>query len=420
MADFLNIPTENTQKDIVKAINRIADIQEGVEKPKRYGIKINKNDSNPDTRIEYILDATGFVPAKMNYETGKFDYGSWADMWFIRDNYPCMVKYDGKEDYRLDPDDYSKKLDGEPSDIADILYAGNAMSAIPLVWVKQYELGGYEYIILCEKQYDETYKAYAHSRADGSIMDRIYLSMFRGADDGTQLRSLSGLQPMHSETANAEITKAEANGELWTTRTWAHRNIINSLLTVISKHDNSQTAFGNGNLNYQADLEPTKGVMQTGFLNTEGQFKGYNDSIHQVKVFHIEAWWADQYDRIQGLLNVNGDIRVKMTPPYNLVGTDFISTGLTPAGKNGYLTESEMSKYGRLPVVADAGSSNTYQCDYFYFNNTITSVALVGGYCGSSSACGLSFVGLSNSAANAYWPIGAALSCEQPFVAKQP
>ncbi|SJZ37766.1 hypothetical protein [Garciella nitratireducens] len=416
MAYYVEKPTEGTQKDIAKAINRLADIQEGVEKPKRYGIKINKYDSNPDTRIEYILDAQGFVPARMNYDTGEFDYGSWGDIWFIKDNYPCMVKYDGTEDYRLDPNDYSFKLDGNPSDVANVEYGGNAMSAIPLVWIKQYEIGGYEYIILCEVQYDETYKAYAHTRSDGSIMDRIYLAMFRGSDDGTRLRSISGLQPMHTETAQTEISKAEANGSLWTTRTWAHRNLINCLLTVISKHDNSQTAFGNGNLNYTG-IEPTCGVLQTGTLNTEGQFVGYNDNTHQVKVFHIEAWWADQYERIQGLLNINGDIRVKMTPPYNLVGTDFISTGLTPAGKNGYLTESKMSEFGRIPVVSGAGSSNTYQCDYFYFNNSTTTVARVGGHCNDGFYCGFSGVALNDSAASANWNIGAALSCEQPLVA---
>lgn len=410
------LPTHDTQLEIAKALNRIANFHEGVEKPKRYGVRINKNDSNPDTRIEYILDAADFVPARMNYTSGEFEYGSWKDLWFIKNNYPAMVKFDGKEDYRLNPNDYSKKLDGSASDITNVEYGGNAMSNMPLVWIKQYELGGWEYIILCEVQYDSSYKAYAHTRADGSIMDNIWLSIYKGAEVASQLRSLSGQQPMHSKTAQYEIDKAKANGTLWNTRTWAHRNLVNCLLTVISKHDNSQTAFGNGNLNHQSALAPTYGVLETGTLDAVGQFMGYNDNTHQVKVFHIEGWWADQYDRIQGLLNINGDIRVKMTPPYNLTGADFISTGLTPSGvSGGYISESKMSEFGRIPVVA-MGSSSTYQCDGLYYNNAITAVALVGGPCSSSVQCGSSFVRLSNAASNSNWRIGAALSCEPPSV----
>ncbi|MGO5307593.1 hypothetical protein ACTQ1L_11795, partial [Agathobacter sp. LCP21S3_B2] len=34
---------------------------------KRYGMKINKNDSNPATRCTYLFDAVGMTPAAMNY-----------------------------------------------------------------------------------------------------------------------------------------------------------------------------------------------------------------------------------------------------------------------------------------------------------------------------------------------------------------
>lgn len=412
----MELPNGKNQARIATALEAIAD-GTGLDRPKRYGVKINKNDGNPDARIEYILDATDFIPARMNYSTGKFEYGSWENLWFVKENYPCMVKYDGKEDYRLNPNDYSKRLNGSASDVANVEYLGNAMSSIPLVWLKQYEMGGYEYIILCEKQYDETYEAYAHTRADGSIMNKIYLAMFGGGDDGTRLRSISGMQPMHSKNASQEVAKAVANGNLWNTRTWAQRNLINSLLTVISKHDNSQTAFGNGNLNYQASATPTMGVLETGTLNTSGQFMGYSDNTHQVKVFHMERWWADQWERIQGLLNVNGDIKVKMIPPYNFTGAGFQSTGITPAGhSSGYISRSEMKSVGRIPSVA-SGTSATYQCDGLWFNNTITAVAHVGGSCNDSVPCGLSCVSLHGTVSSAHWHVGAALSCEEPLVA---
>ena len=66
-------------------------------RPKRYGYRVKIDESNPETRVEYLFDAVGMTPAKMDFAAGTFNYGSWADLWFIRDNYPCMVKSDGSE-----------------------------------------------------------------------------------------------------------------------------------------------------------------------------------------------------------------------------------------------------------------------------------------------------------------------------------
>ena len=79
---------------------------------KRYGMKINKNDSNPATRCTYLFDAVGMTPAAMNYSAGRFDFGDWGDVFFVKNNYPAMVRYDGTEDYKLDPNDHTKKADG--------------------------------------------------------------------------------------------------------------------------------------------------------------------------------------------------------------------------------------------------------------------------------------------------------------------
>lgn len=58
-------------------------------------MKINKNDSNPATRCTYLFDAVGMTPAAMNYSAGRFDFGDWGNVFFVKNNYPAMVKYDG-------------------------------------------------------------------------------------------------------------------------------------------------------------------------------------------------------------------------------------------------------------------------------------------------------------------------------------
>ena len=105
----------------------------------RYGVKIAKNDSNPATRCTYILDAAGMTPAHMDFTTGEFDYGDWKDAWFVRRNYPCMVKSNGEIDYKLNPNNYALKASGGASDYNNLSYDGNAMAAMPLSYLYLYE-----------------------------------------------------------------------------------------------------------------------------------------------------------------------------------------------------------------------------------------------------------------------------------------
>ena len=77
------------------------------------------------------------------------------------------------------------------------------------------------------------------------------------------------------------------------------------------------------------DASQNYGHLATGTLTNKGQFFGYKDTTHEVKVFYIEKWWGNRWDRINGLLMVGGEILAKMTPPYNLTGKDFEKVGIT-------------------------------------------------------------------------------------------
>ena len=382
------------------------------EQIKRYGVKICKGDINPITRVTYLYDAVGMTPAHMDFSRGVFDFGGWADIWFVKNNYPCMLKYDGTEDYKLNPNNYALKADGTPSDIANMDYAGNAMSAIPLVWIKQYEDAEHEYIILCEKQYDEDFHAYAHTRADESIMEVKYLAMFKGSYDGTRLRSMSGDSLVHGR-AQTEIDRAAANNQngadIWRTRSWADRNLVNCLLTVISRSDDSQTVFGAGNT--------TSGeLLKTGTLNDKGQFFGYEETDKQVKVFHIEGWWGDQWERIVGILGDYGKVKVKMIPPYNLTGEGYTDTGISWSGWNsGFIKNTVMSHLGRIPNELEQNAKHIP--DWCWFDNDNINIALVGVICYYGALCGAACLSLNLAASLALWALGAALSCEQPSAA---
>ena len=407
--DRIFMAKESTSQEILANTKKI--IEAGKEKPKRYGMRINRLDSNPATRVEYILDAVGMTPAGMNFSGGGFDYGDWGEVWFVKNNRPVMLRTDGTVDYELNHENHTLKLTGGASDVANTAYGGNAMSEIPLIWVKRYSIQNYDYVIFCEEQFDDSYKAYAHTDADGNVLPVTYFPMFEGAIINNRMRSLSGQTVTAEKTDEQETTAAKQNGERWDKLSFSECNLMYEMCTMISKNTNSQTKFGMGN-------STSDEFLQTGTLNGKGQFFGSTGTASAVKMFFCENFFADYWKRIRGLLLINGVYYVKAVPPYNSTGAGYINVGKTPSGTSGgYCSKMEMaSDIGRIPVEA-SGSETTYECDGLWFNNAITAVALFGGPRGAGAKCGLSYWDLNNPATRVYSHIGASLSCKPPVAA---
>ena len=406
-------------EQVVSKLTELNSILEEENNVVRYGIKISKSDSNPATRMTYTYDAVGMTPAKMNYSTGKFDYGSWADAWFIKQNKPVMLKNDGTEDYELNPNDYSKKADGSSSDYNNLSYNGNAMARIPLVYVSMSQDSNYEYITISNKKYDDTFKAIAHTKEDGTVVDNIYLACFKGYVSSSKARSISGRIDKDAYTISQWTDYATANGSGWNIGTWGQRMLINSLLWIIGRSDDTQTTFGRGNVSSFTDSSTTGGgdssyeyMIVTGNLYNKGQFFGYSDKYHQVKVFHIEGWWGDRSNFIHGLMSVDLDVKVSLTGPYNYTGDGYtiVSGPYMSKYGGGYGRTTMTNEYGRFATLLD-GSESTYICDLqYYYRSSGTYFASVGGYCNFGSYCGASCVDASHTSSSSGWSFGASLS----------
>lgn len=407
--DRIFMAKESTSQEILANTEKI--IAGAKERPKRYGMRINRLDSNPATRVKYIFDAVGMTPAGMNFNGGGFDYGDWGDVWFVKNNRPVMLKTDGTVDYELDPNNYALKKAGGASAVANTSYGGNAMSEIPLIWVKRWSQNNYDFVVFCEEQYDDTYKAYAHTDADGNILPVTYFPMFEGAVINGRMRSLSGQTPTASQTDAQETTAAQQNGARWDKLSFSEITLMYEMCTLISCHTNSQTKFGNG-------CSSADAFLQTGTLNGKGQFFGSTGTNAAVKVFHCENFFGNYWKRLRGLLLINGTYYVKPVPPYNSEGTGYTNTGLTPSGTSGgYCSRMEMaSDIGRIPTVA-SGSETTYECDGLWFNPAIVAVALFGGSRGAGSKCGLSCWTVNNPATSVHTHFVASLSCKPPVAA---
>lgn len=400
---------ESTSQEILENTRKI--IKGAEEKPKRYGMRINRLDSNPSTRVTYLFDAVGMTPAGMNFSGGGCDYGDWGDIWFVKNNRPVMVRTDGTVDYELNHENHALKLDGTPSDIANTSYGGNAMSEIPLIWVKRWSKNNYDFVVFCETQYDDTYKAYAHTDADGNILPVTYFPMYEGAVINNRLRSLSGQTPTASMTDEQETTAAKQNGERWDKQSYSEINLMYEMCTLISRSTNSQGKFGAG-------CSTADNFLKTGTLNGKGQFFGSTGTTAAVKMFYCENFFGNYWKRLRGLLLINGIYYVKAVPPYNVTGEGYINTGMTVTGTSGgYISRMEMAAdVGRIPTVV-SGSETTYECDGCWFNATDIRVALFGGDRGVGSKCGLSYWSVYDLASYVHTHIVASLSCKPPVAA---
>ena len=383
-----------------------------------FGFKINKNDMNPNTRVEYLYDAVGMNPAYMDFTNDVFDYGSWGSAWFVRDNRPVALKFNGTVDYELDHSDFTKKLNGTASDITNTAYGGNFMSEIPLVYIKRWEDENYNYIAISNNPVDDSYKAYAHTNANGIIKPKIYLPMFKGSVVSNKLRSIARQFPTGNTTGSQEVSYATACGSGWQIWDWAKHELIADLLTLISRSTDSKGKFGKGDINSYRNVSPDYGKQPTGgycstvgdlstfVADSNGQFYGKNDDTHHVTAFYIEDFWGNRFDRCLGLNYSGTAYKVKMVPPYAL---DANSTYTTVSGVSAplvdWLKNISTGDYGGLPSQTGAAQSTGY-CNYFYKTAGSAGLAVFGGSCNAGYSCGCRYVRLSEASSFSYWGTG--------------
>ena len=413
------------QQEQITQNREIATLRE-ITNCKLYGFKIDKQDVNPDTRVTYLYDAVGMTPAYMDFANGTFNYGSWADIWFVKNNRPVALKFDGTVDYELSHTDFTKKIDGETaSDVEDVNYAGNFMSEIPLVYVKRWEDERYNYIVFSETKPNDDYLAQAHANANGTVNPYIYLPMFKGyKDNNGKLRSLMGTTPWNTTGgASNEVTAASACGDGWQLWDKAKIDLVMDLIVLITKSTSCRAKIGNGVCNtgssdsalvksgYEKDGSTRSANAQ--FFGTEGtDSSGYGQ--HHMSAFYIEDLWGNRWDRCLGFNLVSNVYKVKMTPPYVLDPTSdsiYMTLDILPppptvtiGNGEGWLKNVSSGVWGDVPT--EVGASNTSGfANYFYKSVSDNRLSLFGGSAGDGLKVGRCWV-LNRPPSYSNWSIG--------------
>lgn len=405
------------------AYNRSEENRTSVTPKKRdylFGYDLVKSTSNPASRVTYPADVdnAAFTPAAMNFSSGVFNYGSWnfnpGEKFMPR---PCMLTYAGVVDHYLNPNDYTKKVDGTASQVANTSFGGNAMIEWPKIFTKRWEENGVYHFRCSDTPQDYTWECWSNYDRNNNQIDHFYTPIYFGSNVSSKMRSISGASNSISTTADTEITLAKANGSDWYTEVLADRLLIQDLLVMMAKTTECQTAFGYGRCK-----SSNSSAIGNGTMNTKGMFWGSNDQTSGVKVFGMENWWGNLWRRTAGWINANGTQKVKLTrgthdgstaSDYNTTGSGYISvSGATPSGTSGgYISSMKTEAYGRILVTA-SGSSSTYEADGLWFNNGQVDYAFVGGYWYNGLLVGPFCANLNVAASYSYSAYGAALSCK--------
>lgn len=441
-----------------------------------YGFHVDPSVADPANAVTYLLDAVGKTPATNS--SSVVDYSDWADAFFMPK--PCMLYYDGTVAYYLNPNDYTKKADGSPSDVANPLFPGNAMMEWPVIWWK-FEAGEVEgemSFYASNRKVDSTYHCWCNIDAENHITDHFYTAIYNGTSavtystsatyavgdlvtyssaeyrcttavetpeafdstkweqvsDVTRLRSLSGkaltaANGNGNTTSSVEVQRATANNNTatveWYIDVFSDRQLINGLLTLVSKTLDSSAVYGRG---LDSGSQAAKEAYVTGTLNDKGLFWGNPSAgTSAKKCFGMENWDGCAWHRTAGLIGSSstGGYAYKLTyntadgstaTSYNSTGSGYL-VGATDDGTtiarpaNGYVKTMKVASATGiwLPGTSNGGSV-TYYCDYYY--NGTGYYGLAGGYSSGGAHCGCWCLSLSGASGYPYWAIAASPSCK--------
>lgn len=407
-----------------------------------YAFHIDSSESDPKAAVTYMEDAVGMIPAYMDYTHNVFNYGSWGNAFFMPK--PCMLKYDGTVDYYLNPDDYSKKVDGTASDVADSSYGGNAM----MEWGQNGKKIWYAIVpdtgdntsatvYIADYQVDDNFHAWSFINGAGEYVDHFYTPCYFGTIVSDTLRSLSGQSGANrceGETASAERTAAKKNNptgvDIWDTEVYADIVLINLLLTLMGKSLNHQAVFGEGL--HTSGSDAVNDSFTSGQHDSKGLFYGTNSGAaatytNAVKVFGMENWYGFMWRRFCGLAANERVVKYKMTrgTQDGSSASDYV-VSTTASDYNGYLTGATMPSAfgtyigkmefdGNQMSPKEAGGTSMDASHYYadgLWTNTGCRYAYRGGASSGSSRVGSWCLNLADNAAGAGWGVGSAPSCK--------
>lgn len=326
---------------------------DGIKDYKTYTVRIDLNNSDPETACEYMDNAVGMTPG----------YDEWKDTDLIKNIKPCVLN-NGEVKYYLQKDDYTKKEDGTASllDGTD----GDVMVEIPKIGYKLWNDENYQYVSVTEDPNKDGYCYYAHSLDTDGDCDKIYYGAYLGYVNSNNLYSRSSVSP----TANTSLTNfrtySSNKGTGYSIVSFFPWTLLQCLYTVIYKNLDSQTALGKGYTSASAKAN-------TGATNTNIFCYGTQDGTTHIKFLGIEDMWGNLGHWLDGVYNdsLHNILTDYRNSQFTGDGHDFqfsTSTGAT-GSYGGYINKimgTNISGFIKDYNNNTDGTSSTYFADSSY------------------------------------------------------
>ncbi|MDD2246322.1 MAG: PKD domain-containing protein [Proteiniphilum sp.] len=247
----------------------------------------------------------------------------------------------------------------------------------------------------------------------------------------SKLSSVAGMKPTSGKNNTLTLpnfrTLAQNRGTGWELQPFSGVSVIERMYIIEYRNWGSQTVIGSG-VTQITDDGTTNMAVNTGYTSSLGNATG------QVNITHYSTGQYTYPNTYRGVENFYGNIwkwvdglKIKADNKPWIADHDFASdvfaqpyvdTGLTLPAANGYgsnLAYATGFDWAFLPSAV-AGSSSTYQSDYYY-QATGNRSALFGGYWNNGAYAGASFWLLSYAASDVYRYVGARLAFTPPLYA---
>lgn len=330
------------------------------EPPKSYRImtvKIDQNNSNPETCCTYHDDAEFMTPGS----------DEWDEFF---GHYPVLLK-DGVEVGKLNRNNFEQFEDGSPADIISG-DAGDCMICFPKLGMKM-STDSNNVITLSMTDNpdagDQGFEYNAHiSSVDGvTIKDKFYVGAFRGSVLSNKLRSLKR-NLLLGERIDTFRTYAQANGEGYNQSTY-YRLLFRQCLCLLKyKNLNLQVALGSG--------------YNGGFLSPGSTIVGGMDYVessnNRIKCLGIEDFWGNSTEFIDGVCISNQYITVGT---YNFGNTtDYLNIGYSNEYSFSYIDKVWGDTKKGFIIKGTSGSNTTYFCSQSSIGSSQMCIGCLGGY----------------------------------------
>jgi hypothetical protein len=326
---------------------------------------------DPATTISYPLGFTNtnYTPMMTNEGNGTVTAGSW--LGFLQDtlmNYPFMVFADGTTDYQLDPDDYTKKIDGTVSDYDNTSYSGaGAFAWLNKIYIhEEYSSTGESREVQFSTTAEDGFYPIGFVDFNSEELEGVWLPM--GYISATGKTLISG-EPSKSLNTSQQYNLIKSVGSRAVFLGGPILNLLRDLEYMLFKSTDIQKCAGYGcsSKGSVSDNSIVKNGTVPGWYGTSINAKVLNKYFHSQVLGGYNQWIRDPY-----VITKSGSLRMSEMYTYDLSGASYHDTGIIFSSDSGDIFNKWIypnhlyhisNTIGSFPVAENTASGATGLCD---------------------------------------------------------